>query len=157
MNIKRTLRINTCSKLSIVICLPIVWLCIRELYELVWWNVYVSELRVSVKTNILIEAIFWQEQIMARSSHDIVCVIFYLTQHECVHGMLENLSSCGDTSICVVRWESMCVCGKLDWLLRWFIGDFTLTPQYFASSLSVNCHYSHFHRLPTISLNRVCH
>ena len=30
--------------------------------------------------------------------------------------------------------------------LRWFIGDFTLTPQYFASSLSVNCHDSHFHR-----------
>ena len=40
--------------------------------------------------------------------------------------------------------------------LRWFIGDFTLTPQYFESSLSVNCHNSHFHRLPTISLNRVC-
>ena len=44
-----------------------------------------------------------------------------------------------------------------DCLLRWFIGDFTLTPQYFESSLSVNCHDSHFHRLPTISLNRVCH
>ena len=43
-----------------------------------------------------------------------------------------------------------------DPLLRWFIGDFTLTPQYFESSLSVNCHDSHFHRLPTISLNRVC-
>ena len=42
-------------------------------------------------------------------------------------------------------------------IVRWFIGDFTLTPQYFESSLSVNCHYSHFHRLPTISLNRVCH
>ena len=41
-------------------------------------------------------------------------------------------------------------------ILRWFIGDFTLTPQYFESSLSVNCHDSHFHRLPTISLNRVC-
>ena len=62
--------------------------------------------------------------------------------------------------------------------LRWFIGDFTLTPQIFwiefvsklsrqslspstdhkfESSLSLNCHYSHFHRLPTISLNRVCH
>ena len=38
-------------------------------------------------------------------------------------------------------------------LLRWFIGDFTLTPQYFASSLSVNCHDSQFHRLPTISEN----
>ena len=40
--------------------------------------------------------------------------------------------------------------------LRWFIGDFTLTPQYFESSLSVNCHDGRFHRLPTISLNRVC-
>ena len=39
--------------------------------------------------------------------------------------------------------------------LRWFIGDFTLTPQYFESSLSVNCHDDRFHRLPTISLNRV--
>ena len=38
-----------------------------------------------------------------------------------------------------------------DRILRWFIGDFTLTPQYFASSLSVNCHDSQFHRLPTIS------
>ena len=35
-------------------------------------------------------------------------------------------------------------------ILRWFIGDFTLTPQYFASSLSVNCHDSQFHRLPTM-------
>ena len=42
------------------------------------------------------------------------------------------------------------------YILRWFIGDFTLTPQYFASSLSVNCHDSQFHRLPTISLHRVC-
>ena len=41
-------------------------------------------------------------------------------------------------------------------LTRWFIGDFTLTPQYFASSLSVNCHDSQIHRLPTISLHRVC-
>ena len=28
-------------------------------------------------------------------------------------------------------------------IVRWFIGDFTLTPQYFESSLSVNCHDSH--------------
>ena len=28
----------------------------------------------------------------------------------------------------------------LDPSLRWFIGDFPLTPQYFESSLSVNCH-----------------
>ena len=28
-------------------------------------------------------------------------------------------------------------------MIRWFIGDFTLTPQYFESSLSVNCHDSH--------------
>ena len=34
--------------------------------------------------------------------------------------------------------------------VRWFIGDFTLTPQYFASSLSVNCHDSQFHLLPTM-------
>ena len=32
--------------------------------------------------------------------------------------------------------------------LRWFIGDFTLTPQYFESSLTVNCHDGRFHRLP---------
>ena len=42
-----------------------------------------------------------------------------------------------------------------------FIGDFTLTPQYFASSLSVNCHDSQFHRLPTMkfasSLSVNCH
>ena len=30
------------------------------------------------------------------------------------------------------------------------------TDNKFASSLSVNCHDSHFHRLPTISLHRVC-
>ena len=64
--------------------------------------------------------------------------------------------------------------------IRWFIGDFALTPQYcefvsklsrqsvspstdhkFASSLSVNCHDSHFHRLPTMkfasSLSVSCH
>ena len=46
--------------------------------------------------------------------------------------------------------------GNYMWKLRWLIGDFTLTPQYFASSLSVNCHDSQFHRLPTISLHRVC-
>ena len=44
--------------------------------------------------------------------------------------------------------------------VRWFIGDFTLTPQYFAS-LSVNCHDSQFHRLPTMkfasSLSVNCH
>ena len=40
--------------------------------------------------------------------------------------------------------------------VRWFIGDFILTPQYFASSVSVNFPDSHFHRLPTISLHRVC-
>ena len=43
--------------------------------------------------------------------------------------------------------------------LRWFIGDFT--PQYFASRLSINCHDSQFHRLPTMkfasSLSVNCH
>ena len=37
--------------------------------------------------------------------------------------------------------------------LRWFIDDFTLTPQYFASSLSVNCHDSQFHRASSLSVN----
>ena len=60
--------------------------------------------------------------------------------------------------------------------VRWFIGDFTLTPQYFASnlsvnchdtdhkfasSLSVNCHDGQLHRLPTMkfasSLSVNCH
>ena len=40
--------------------------------------------------------------------------------------------------------------------VRWFIGDFALTLQYLASSLSVNCHDGQFHRLPTISLHLVC-
>ena len=40
-------------------------------------------------------------------------------------------------------------------ILRWFIGDFTLTPQYFASSLSVNCHYSQFHRSTSVKLTVV--
>ena len=32
--------------------------------------------------------------------------------------------------------------------LRWFIGDFTLTPPYLESGVSVNCHDGRFHRLP---------
>ena len=51
--------------------------------------------------------------------------------------------------------------GMAVYYLRWFICDFTLTPQYFASSLSVNCHDSQFHRLPTMkfasSLSVNCH
>ena len=34
--------------------------------------------------------------------------------------------------------------------VRWFIGDFTLAAQYFASSLSVICHDRRYHRPPTI-------
>ena len=37
--------------------------------------------------------------------------------------------------------------------IRWLIGDFTLTPQYFELSLSVNCHDGRFHRLSTIMFN----
>ena len=43
-----------------------------------------------------------------------------------------------------------CLFPPIYWNVRWFIGDFTRTPQYFASSLSVNCHDSQFHRLPTM-------
>ena len=54
-------------------------------------------------------------------------------------------------TIVMKRIQKLC-----DLHIRWFIGDFALTSQYFASSLSVNCHDRRFHRLPTISLHRVC-
>ena len=58
-------------------------------------------------------------------------------------GYSDNQNICGGQ---ISHW----VAAKAITLLRWFIGDFTLTPQYFASSLSVNCHDSQFHRLPTM-------
>ena len=41
--------------------------------------------------------------------------------------------------------------GPVTMILRWFIGDFTLTSQFCTSNLSVNCHDGRLHRLPTIS------
>ena len=68
------------------------------------------------------------------------------TSHYCHQGRLTTVIR--DVSLLSSGTSHYCHQGRLTTAVR---DVFTLTPQYFESSLSVNCHDRRYHRLPTIS------